>query len=299
MKLDKINFNIIVIQYYSIGIFYKAFKKYKELPSMKFCILVGHGKSDSGGYDPGAVNGQYHEFKIAKEIAKVASERLKSAYGADCGLLNYDGKYNLPERIKKFSDNTYDFIAEIHLNAGSNTASGTEVYYFPGDSKGLKYASNISQKISTALKIPNRGAKASDYFGIIRETAPTAVLVETCFIVKDIGKVNTTDGQTIAGNAIADGIAKAAGLNLVSTPNGWVKSGSHWYWYDNGRLAKNTWRKSKDWWYYLGADGKMLTGLVEVNGKGYYLNQTAKTVGGIYVPEGACIITDSSGAIKK
>ncbi|MGI5894900.1 MAG: N-acetylmuramoyl-L-alanine amidase, partial [Candidatus Merdivicinus sp.] len=84
---------------------------------MKICILVGHGKGDSGGYDPGAVNGDYHEFNIAKEIAQIAAEGLRSTYGADCGLLNYDGKYNLKERIAQFQDRTYDLLAEIHLNA--------------------------------------------------------------------------------------------------------------------------------------------------------------------------------------
>ena len=31
---------------------------------MKFAILIGHGESEGGSYDPGAVNGAYHEFRI-------------------------------------------------------------------------------------------------------------------------------------------------------------------------------------------------------------------------------------------
>ena len=38
----------------------------------RICIVVGHGKSKSGGYDSGAVAFGYHEFKIAREIAKFA-----------------------------------------------------------------------------------------------------------------------------------------------------------------------------------------------------------------------------------
>lgn len=263
---------------------------------MKCCILVGHGKGSSGGYDPGAVNGQYHEFRIAREIAKVAAERLKNVYRADCGLLNYDGIYNLPERIARFQDKAVDFIAEIHLNAGNGTASGTEVYYFPGDSRGREFAAGISEAVSAAMGIYNRGAKTSDYFGIIRETVPTAVLVETCFIGKDLDKVKTASGQTAAGNAIADGIAKAAGLQS-NAKDGWVYDGPDVYLYENGQPVKNVWRKDGGWRYRLGPDGKMLTGLVEVDGKGYYLNQERGTVGGVYVPQGACIITDGSGAI--
>lgn len=265
---------------------------------MKCCILVGHGKGSSGGYDPGAVNGQYHEFRIAREIAKAAAERLRSVYHADSGLLNYDGTYNLPERIARFQDHAFDFLAEIHLNAGDGTASGTEVYYFPGDNAGQAYARNVSGAVSAALEIPNRGAKGSDYFGIIRETVPTAVLVETCFIGKDLDKVKTAAGQLAAGNAIADGIAVAAGLQS-SAREGWVQASSAWYWYEDGEPVKDVWRKSDGWWYRLGPDGRMLTGLQEIDGKGYYLNQSRATVGGVYVPQGACVVTDGSGAIVK
>lgn len=242
---------------------------------MKFCILVGHGKSDSGGYDPGAVNGNYQEFQIAREIAKAAVKRLSTVYRADCGILNDDGKYNLPERIAKFQNNTYDFIAEIHLNAGSSTASGTEVYYFPGDSTGQAYATNISGAVSAALGIPNRGAKSSDYYGIIRETVPTAVLVETCFISSgDLDKVKTASGQTAAGNAIADGIAKTAGLQ--SNANGWIQIDEDWYYYENGQPVKSAWRLIDGKWYYLASDGKMVDGIQTIAGKQYYFYEESE-----------------------
>ena len=263
---------------------------------MKLCILVGHGKGDSGGYDPGAVNGSYHEFKIAKEIAKAAAERLNRTYGADCGLLNDDGKYNLKERIAQFQDHTYDFIAEIHLNAGSQTASGTEVYYFPSDSTGQAYASGISGAVSAALGIPNRGAKASDYFGIIRQTVPTAVLVETCFISSgDLDKVRDAAGQIKAGNAIADGIAKTAGLQ--SNANGWVKASSAWYWYENGAPVKNKWILTGGWWYRLGPDGKMLTGYQKIGEETFWLNDKPAGENAAGIPLGACVITNDRGNI--
>ena len=264
---------------------------------MKLCILVGHGKSDSGGYDPGAVNGDYHEFNIAKEIAKAAAERLKSTYGADCGLLNDDGKYNLKERIAKFQDWAYDFIAEIHLNAGSATASGTEVYYFPSDSTGQAYASGICGAVSAALGIPNRGAKASNYFGIIRQTVPTAVLVETCFISSgDLDKVKDAAGQVKAGNAIADGIAKAAGLQS-NAKDGWEKVLGLWYYYQNGQELKSQWVKDGKWWYYLGADGAMLTGYQKIGEETFWLNDKSAGENAAGIPLGACVISDNRGNI--
>lgn len=180
----------------------------------KICIIVGHGTSSSGGYDSGAVSrdGKYHEFRIAREIAKYASEYLS------CDLMNYKGEMYLTDRIKAVNAANYDFIAEIHLNAGGGT--GTETYYYHGSPTGKRAAEAICKEISQAFNIPNRGAKVKlgkngkDYFGIIRDTKPTAILVETVFIdtAKDLEKVGNSEGQRLCGEAIARGLTEALGL---------------------------------------------------------------------------------------
>ena len=106
-------------------------------------------------------------------------------------------------------------------------------YYFPGDQAGKKYAAAISAAVSAALGLPDRGAKASDYYGVIRQTGPTACLVETCFISSsDLDKVKDAAGQALAGRAIADGIAKAAGL---SARDGFQKINEKLYFYRDGK----------------------------------------------------------------
>ena len=165
---------------------------------MKIAITIGHGETEGGSYDPGAINGNYQEFRIAKEIGKAAAEKLRE-YGADCQLVNYDGSLSLKERIRRFR--------------GKEAASGSEVWYYPGDEKGKRAAAEISAAIAEVLHLPDRGAKASDYYGIIRQTGPTACLVETCFISSsDLEKVKTPAGQKAAGEAVAEGIARATGL---------------------------------------------------------------------------------------
>lgn len=196
----------------------------------KVCIIVGHGKSKSGGYDSGAVSGIYHEFKIAKEIAKECVDYLNANYDIKADLMNYDGDLYLTERVAKVNKADYDFIAEIHLNAGGGT--GTETYYYHGSERARNFADKISKEISSALGIKQRpsygddakkdkdkdggdktklGKNGKDYFAIIRDTKPTAVLVETVFIdtPSDLNKVKSKDGQKACGNAIARGIAKA------------------------------------------------------------------------------------------
>lgn len=195
---------------------------------MSMCFIVGHGKSKYGGYDSGAVNGNYHEFKIAKEIARYAYEYYKTNYDEPCDLMNYNGDLYLSDRIKLANAKRYNFIAEIHLNAGGGT--GSEVYYSIGSAKGKAIAAAISSNISKAFGIRNRGAKTKrgangDYFGIIRQTSMEAVLVETVFIdTKDLDNVKTAAGQRACGIAIAKAIASARKIGAkkdetVTTPN--------------------------------------------------------------------------------
>lgn len=186
---------------------------------MSICFIVGHGKSKAGGYDPGAVYKDYHEFKIAKEIAKYAQIYYNNTYDELCELMNYDADKYLTERVSAVNKNDFDFVAEFHLNAGGGT--GTECYYHNGGAEGEKYAAEITTAISSALTIKNRGAKTKlnssgkDYFAIIRDTKPTAVLIETAFIdSEDIKRIETPEGQKMCGEAIAKAVAKVRGAKF-------------------------------------------------------------------------------------
>lgn len=204
----------------------------------KICFIVGHGKSKTGGYDSGAVSGNCHEFKIAKEIAKCAQEYYNRNYNEQCDLMNYEGDLYLTERIKKVNASNYDFIAEFHLNAGGGT--GTECYYYHGSRKSQKYADKICDYISADLGIKQRAsygddrafdtdkdggdktklnASGKDYFAIIRDTKPCAVLIETVFIdtVSDLNLVKTAAGQKKCGEAIAKAVASVRGVTKKTT----------------------------------------------------------------------------------
>ena len=206
--------------------------------SKKICFIVGHGKGKNGGYDPGACAGGCEEFQIAKKIGKYAQEYYNANYSETADLMNYNGNLYLQERINKLKDNTYDFIAEIHLNAGGGT--GTECYYYHGSRKGQKYADKICDYISADLGIVQRasygddrafdtdkdggdktklGSSGEDYFGIIRDTKPCAVLIETVFIdtASDLAKVKTAAGQKKCGEAIAKAVAEVRGLKKKTT----------------------------------------------------------------------------------
>jgi N-acetylmuramoyl-L-alanine amidase len=205
--------------------FFNAYRKeLKTMAKAKICIIVGHGKSRTGGYDSGAVSKdkKYHEFKIAREIAKYAASALNAA-GLECDLMNYEGNMYLTERIAAVNKKKYDFIAEIHLNAGGG--KGTETYYFKGSPTGKKYAQAICKEIAAAFGVRNRGAKTrtgkdgKDYFAIIRDTKPCACLIETLFIDNDaeLKMLITSAWQEVCGEAIAKAICELNGVKLEKT----------------------------------------------------------------------------------
>lgn len=79
---------------------------------------------------------------------------------------------------------------------------------------------------------------------------------------------------------------------------GWKKSGSQWYYYEADKMVKNAWRKitgtNGTFWYFLGANGVMLTGTQKINGKVYHLNEKAACG----LPEGALVVTDQDGVVN-
>ena len=193
---------------------------YKELKKMKIAVLIGHGKSENGGYDPGAKSEGVHEFRVAKEIGKFIDEILD---GYECAheLINYKGDIYLYDRAAYVRRKKFDLCIELHLNAFNNKASGTETYYMFESNKGKSLAASISNNIAKYLGVKNRGAKVRtykdkktgktrDYFCIVREAGCESLLIETVFVdsKSDREKIVIPENQKECAQAIVDAIAK-------------------------------------------------------------------------------------------
>lgn len=266
----------------------------------KICFIVGHGKSETGGYDSGAVSkdGKYHEFKIVKEIAKYAQAYYNATYTEQADLMNYNGDLYLADRIKKANANAYDLIMEIHLNSSTSTsANGVECYYENKDNIGYKYADAICDQIAADLGVAQRpygtdadggdkvklNSNGSDYFGIIRQPTKVNVrlLIETVFIsnASDLAKVNTSAGQKKAGEAIAKAVANVRGAKKKPI-KGWYQDANGWYYLDsNGQKLKSKWIEDSKGWCYLGADGYCLTNQWIKDSKGWcYVGEDGRAI---------------------
>ena len=191
---------------------------------MNICISIGHGKSAKGGYDSGALGGNYQEFKIAREIGKYIGEVFKG-YNCTADVINYDATLYLTDRIAHDNKHGYDLAMEIHLNASGGT--GSEVYYKHKSATGKKLAGAISKSIANTFGIRDRGAKVkinpangTDYFGFVRSCKCESLLIETVFIdtASDRKHVETTAGQKQCAEAIVKAIANFYGIKKKSAP---------------------------------------------------------------------------------
>ena len=185
---------------------------------MNICISIGHGKSAKGGYDSGALGGNYQEFKIAREIGKYIGEVFKG-YDCTADVINYDATLYLTDRIAHVNKHGYDLAMEIHLNASGGT--GSEVYYKHKSARGKKLAGAISKSIANTFGIRDRGAKVkinpsngTDYFGFVRSCKCESLLIETVFIdtASDRKHVVTAAGQRQCAEAIVKAIADFYGI---------------------------------------------------------------------------------------
>ena len=191
---------------------------------MNICISIGHGKSAKGGYDSGALGGNYQEFKIAREIGKYIGEVFKG-YDCKADVINYDATLYLTDRIAHVNKHGYDLAMEIHLNASGGT--GSEVYYKHKSSTGKKLAGAISKSIANTFGIRDRGARVkinpsngTDYFGFVRSCKCESLLIETVFIdtASDRKHVETAAGQRQCAEAIVKAVADFYGIKKKSAP---------------------------------------------------------------------------------
>lgn len=191
---------------------------------MNICISIGHGKSAKGGYDSGALGGNYQEFKIAREIGKYIGEVFKG-YDCTADVINYDATLYLTDRIAHVNKHGYDLAMEIHLNASGGT--GSEVYYKHKSASGKLLAGAISKSIAKTFGIRDRGAKVkinpangTDYFGFVRSCKCESLLIETVFIdtASDRKHVETAAGQRQCAEAIVKAIADFYGIKKKTAP---------------------------------------------------------------------------------
>lgn len=212
----------------------------------KIYIGIGHGGTDSGACASG-----YRESDLALGIGKACYDYLIS-HGIEAKMSRtVDKDVTIEKKCAESDAYGADYCLDIHINAGGG--NGAEVYHHHLGGNSKKLAQCVLDSLvgigapSRGLKVKMNSSGTADYFGIIRNTDASAILVECGFIdtPKDLERFRTADGQRRYGEAIAKGIIKQLGGTPSDdrfTARTW-KNGStvEWVYPDTRACYANKW----------------------------------------------------------
>ena len=147
---------------------------------MKIMIDPGHG-----GKDPGAVNKniELQEKDVALDISKRLADLLETDNHEVIMTRDSDRFIGINDRAMKANSEKADIFISIHTNGFNNpSAEGIETLHWPNSKKGAELADNIQKQLINKLDLVDRGLKARDNLGVLRNTSMPAVLLEIGFI---------------------------------------------------------------------------------------------------------------------
>lgn len=252
----------------------------------KYIISVGH--TAKGNIGSGASK-YLDESTCTREIAPLVVKYLQQLGHTAIKLQidNSDSK-DYVKRTNQANSIGGDMFIEIHLNSGGGT--GCEVLTTSG-SKASSKAIKISQCISKALGITNRGHKTTNGLYVLNRTNMPSMLIECCFV--DSQKDSKAYNADKIARAIVEGLTGQSVSSQIKVgwqqdsigwwyvysdgtypKSKWFQVSSEWYYADEkGYCYQNRWLQDKGYWYYLKDDCSMACNeWVKVENKWYRFN---------------------------
>ena len=274
-----------------------------------------------GGRDPGALGNGLQEKDLNWKIALACKAELERSYDARVVLTRSENECpSLSERVDRALGVDADVFVSLHINSGSVTVRGAEVYH-PNNAtfhqglyaQGQGLARGILAELST-VGLPSRGPKirnteaggrypdgsASDYYGVIyhaRMAGMLSIIVEHAFITNasDVVLLRSDTMLTRIGQADARGIAEFYGLTVAP---GWKQVNGKWKYHDGTSYVAGGWREIDGARYLFDGAGFMLTGWQNVGGTWYYLTSSGAMLTGWLNDRGIWYyLTPASGAM--
>lgn len=198
----------------------------------------------------------------------------------------------------------YYFNSECVAVTGLATIGG-KTYYF--DSKGAmqtgwvtigsnKYYCGSDGTVAIGWRIID---SRRYYFssGGIMQTGKVSVDGQGYDFGKDGAMAALIDAGTCKVKLVSTTASGSGTASNSDTSTAWVKVGSGWMYYKNGKAATG-WQQLGGKWYYLDSKGKMLTGLQKINGKTYYLASSGVMQTGWHKVSGKWYYFQSNGVMK-
>ena len=150
---------------------------------MKWYLDFGHGGKDSGALG----SNKTKESDTVLKIGMIVKKNLQEAFEKVITTRNDDTYYSLDYRSSKANKENCDYFVSIHMNSSTNkSAKGCEVWVYDEKSKLYPLSKDICSNLSKTLNTPNRSAKISKEFSVLRKTNMPAMIIEVDFISNSI-----------------------------------------------------------------------------------------------------------------
>ncbi len=179
---------------------------------MRILLVAGHGDGD-----PGACANGYKESELTRDFVDLLIAHLSQYAQVDI----FDTSKNMYRYLKSgrtFNFSPYDYILEIHFNAGGG--AGTEILVHTNQ-KGISVEEKIVNSIATT-GLKNRGVKRSSNLGNMNrlfKQGKDYALLEICFIDSVEDMKNYSNNAAKIAKAVSDGIVNGFGLSQIETSN--------------------------------------------------------------------------------
>lgn len=179
---------------------------------MKIGIICGHGEGD-----PGALGCGYKEADLVRQLAPYVKKCL-DPYAEVVILDTNRNWYKFFKNGGAFSFKGYDYIIELHCNAGVNdpngngATTGIEIWVTPRE-KAISVEQAICKHLAT-LGLKNRGVKRENFLVIncIKDQGISACLIENGFIGDRDDVTILVENMELWASKIAAGVAEGFGL---------------------------------------------------------------------------------------
>lgn len=178
-----------------------------------FALMVGHGKSLDGSWDPGCTYGKYTEAGLMLDIVKVAVKWLRKSGVNVITDADDANNRNMKSSVAWANNRKAKYYMSVHcdnrLNATTKSPSGIAPLYV--SAAGKKMADKVGKSIAKSMGMKWLGStKRTDLYEL-NKTTMTSVILETGFIKADLTELKDYKKY---GKALAKAICKFIGVKF-------------------------------------------------------------------------------------
>ncbi|MGE5677036.1 MAG: N-acetylmuramoyl-L-alanine amidase, partial [Pseudomonadota bacterium] len=199
-----------ILKYYYTGVSFEKMKtpdSGKPLRGLRIVLDAAHGGENCN--DNRGASG-LREKDVNLDITNRLGRMLEEQ-GAEVHLTRIgDTSIALSDRAALSNGKRPELFLSIGQNSFPNsTASGTELYYYRGDTQGERLSRLILERLEKSLGLKDRGARTAEFY-LLREVKASAVIIQLLYISnpRDEALLSDPGFREKAAEAIFEGIRK-------------------------------------------------------------------------------------------